>query len=248
MGASPVLPLPSGERAGVRGGCSRWNHLPTSVGAHPVRDRSVTAYLISTTANRGSHASPRSRTGCAPTVDLTASSAMRCAAKRHEPSLNPLCGGEGRTIRPRKGARQDVGHFSSGQEPGRKARPPLTHWLGTAQTAPRGGGSFFWLLFLTPGILPSALRAGFAVRTRSCACVSKQRKVTRIAAAARKPAAGEPDRDHQQSRLRPSIPKCRTCRPPRKTVAHRVRSYSGRLVRCERNEGDGSTAVSNYTS
>jgi len=29
---------------------------------------------------------------------------------------------------------------------------------------------------LTPGILPSALRAGFAVRTRSCACVGQQKK------------------------------------------------------------------------
>ena len=28
----------------------------------------------------------------------------------------------------------------------------------------------------TPGILPSALRAGFAVRTRSCACVGQQKK------------------------------------------------------------------------
>ncbi len=29
---------------------------------------------------------------------------------------------------------------------------------------------------LTPGILPYALRAGFAVRTRSCACVGQQKK------------------------------------------------------------------------
>jgi len=29
---------------------------------------------------------------------------------------------------------------------------------------------------LTPGILPCALRAGFAVRTRSCACVGQQKK------------------------------------------------------------------------
>jgi len=46
-------------------------------------------------------------------------------------------------------------------------------------------GHFFGLLFFTPGILPSALRAGFAVRMRSCACVGRQRKVTRAAAADR---------------------------------------------------------------
>jgi len=63
-----------------------------------------------------------------------------------------------------------------------------------------GGGVAFllalppsrWLLLLTPGILPFALRAGFAVRTRFCACVAKQREVIRVAAAVRKPAAGEP--------------------------------------------------------
>src|SRR6185312_7969481 len=34
---------------------------------------------------------------------------------------------------------------------------------------------------LTPGILPSALRAGFAVRTRSCACVATQRESNSVA-------------------------------------------------------------------
>ena len=46
-------------------------------------------------------------------------------------------------------------------------------------------GHFFVLLFFTPGILPSALRAGFAVRMRSCACVGQQRKVTRLPAGSR---------------------------------------------------------------
>ena len=69
-----------------------------------------------------------------------------CDVPRSGASLHdPLCGGEGWTIRPRRGARQDVGHFSSWQEPGRKARPPLTDWLGNAQTAPRGCLSL-WLL------------------------------------------------------------------------------------------------------
>ena len=40
---------------------------PTSVGAHPVRDRGVAAYLITAIADRDNRASPRSRTGCAPT-------------------------------------------------------------------------------------------------------------------------------------------------------------------------------------
>ena len=100
---------------------------------------------------------------------------------------------------PAEGIGKEADSFSSGQEPRRKARPPLTNWLGEAQTAPSGVLFLLalppsrWLLFFTPGILPSALRAGFAVRTRSCACVGKQRKVTRPPAGGRKPAAGEPD-------------------------------------------------------
>ena len=44
------------------------------------------------------------------------------------------------------------------------------------------------------------VRTAKPVRTRSCACVSKQRKVTRPSAEGRKPAAGEPSRDHQHAR------------------------------------------------
>src|SRR6185312_4157594 len=40
-------------------------------------------------------------------------------------------------------------------------------------------GHFSWLLLLTPGIPPSALRAGCAVRHRSCGGVGQQREVTR---------------------------------------------------------------------
>ncbi len=106
-----------------------------------MRDRSVAMFLclpVATTVNRGNPASPRSRTGCAPTTNCShqrRDAMCRSAARAFK---RPLCGGEGWTIRPRRGARQDVGHFSSGQEPGRKARPPLTDWLGVARPAPRG--------------------------------------------------------------------------------------------------------------
>ncbi len=79
----------------------------------------------------------------------------------------------------------EASHFSSGQEPRRKARNPHAYLEGVARKAPIPGGPFFGLLFFTPGILPSALRAGFAVRTRSCACVGRQRKVTRPSAEGR---------------------------------------------------------------
>ncbi len=42
-----------------------------------------------------------------------------------------------------------------------------------------------WLLLLTPGIPPFALRAGFAVRRSSCGGVGQQREVTRAPAGAR---------------------------------------------------------------
>jgi len=96
----------------------------------------------------------------------------------------PLSGGEGRTIRPRKGAGQDARHFSSGQEPRRKARPTLTD-RPASSAGDATGCPFFGLLFFTPGILPFALRVGFAVRTCSCPCVGKQRKVTRPPAGGR---------------------------------------------------------------
>jgi len=39
----------------------------------------------------------------------------------------------------RRGIGKEADSFSPGQEPRRKARPPLTDWLGKAQTAPSGG-------------------------------------------------------------------------------------------------------------
>ena len=94
----------------------------------------------------------------------------------------------------------DANSFSPGQEPCRKARPPLTNLPGFQPGKRQAGCLFFWLLFLTAGILPSALRADFAVRARSCACVGKQRKVTRPPAGGRKPAAGEHAGDNATTR------------------------------------------------
>ena len=57
--------------------------------------------------------------------------------------------------------------FSRGQEPARKARPRLTDLPGMdARQAPSGVAFLFGYFLFTPGILPSALRASFAVRTR----------------------------------------------------------------------------------
>jgi hypothetical protein len=81
--------------------------------------------------------------------------------------------------------------WRQGRMPCRQTPQPARVPSGQSPEGAASGCSFFWLLFSTPGILPSALRAGFAVRTRSCACVSKQRKVTRPPAGGRKPAAGE---------------------------------------------------------
>jgi hypothetical protein len=79
--------------------------------------------------------------------------------------------------------------------PSSNLRNPHAHLEGVSPQGAPSGWPFSWLLLFTPGILPSALRAGFAVRARSRACVATQREVTRAAAAARKPAAGEPGRD-----------------------------------------------------
>jgi len=49
------------------------------------------------------------------------------------------------------------------------------------------GWPFSLVIFLfTPGILPSALRASFAVRTRFCACVATQRESNSAAVGRRK--------------------------------------------------------------
>jgi len=86
----------------------------------------------------------------------------------------PGAGGEGWSRRPRRGNGQGCPFlFARARRPCRKARPPLTDWLGAAQPAPSGGAFSFGYFSL-----------------------GKQRKVTRAAAAARKPAAGEPGREN----------------------------------------------------
>jgi hypothetical protein len=60
----------------------------------------------------------------------------------------------------------DVGSFSSGQDALSKSPAPAHGLAGhDARQAPSGAFLFGYFLF-TPGILPYALRASFAVRTR----------------------------------------------------------------------------------
>ncbi len=58
-----------------------------------------------------------------------------------------------------------------------KTPPPSREAEGQDARRPRKrGGLSLWLLSLYSGLLPSALRASFAVRTRSYACVATQRE------------------------------------------------------------------------
>ena len=83
----------------------------------------------------------------------------------------PLRGGEGWTKRPAGGIGTDADSFSPGQEPPRKARPPLTDWPASPASAKRGC-SFFWHCHHLGGYFS----------------LGKQRKVTRPPAGGRKPA------------------------------------------------------------
>ena len=95
----------------------------------------------------------------------------------------PLCGGESGSTGRVAGVDGDVGSFSLGQESGRNARPRLTDlppmakaWMPELRQRRSGcpmggkrqaGWPFSLAIFLfTPGILPYALRASFAVRAR----------------------------------------------------------------------------------
>ncbi|PMQ05587.1 hypothetical protein DyAD56_09660 [Dyella sp. AD56] len=77
--------------------------------------------------------------------------AMRCAAKLREPSAfafdprAPCAAVRGGREGP-QGDRQDADPFSPGQEPRRKARPPLTNWPASPASA-KWGCPFFGLLF-----------------------------------------------------------------------------------------------------
>jgi hypothetical protein len=85
----------------------------------------------------------------------------------------------------------DVGSFSHGQESDRKARRRLTDLLPMeGQQAPSGVSFSLGYFSFTPGVLPSALRASFAVRARSCVrrgqaakekCLALRRSVKAVA-------------------------------------------------------------------
>ena len=77
----------------------------------------------------------------------------------------------------------DARHFSPGQDALSKS-PADPHGLAGFTGQSVRGAPFLLVTFdaklipwdFIPGILPSALRAGFAVRTCSCTCVGQQKK------------------------------------------------------------------------
>jgi hypothetical protein len=91
---------------------------PPTEATMPVRSRAQGALLQRTTGF------------LAPRCDVP----LRGTSLHQIPSVAVRGGREG----PAGVSAMDGRHFSSGQEPGRKARPPLTDWLGKAQSAPRG--------------------------------------------------------------------------------------------------------------
>ena len=155
--------------------------LPTSVGAHPVRDRSVAMYLIVRNRDHRRLKQPcQSAVAhwvCSYNGQPAFSSTMRCAALRHEPSSNPLCG-EGRTSRPRRGVCHgwQALFVRAGARPKSPAAP---HGLaGQSPDSAKWGCRFF----------------GHCHHLGGYFSLGKQRKVTRPPAGGRKPAAGEPGR------------------------------------------------------
>jgi len=121
----------------------------------------------------------------------TISSSTRCAAPRHEPSLNPCVAVRGGRSGPQ------------GCPTGRRALFVRAGARSKSPAAPHG------LAGRSPD---SATRGALSFGYFS---LSTQRKVTRPSAEGRKPAAGEPDRD-RPSLFRPSISKCRICTPPQR--------------------------------
>ena len=106
----------------------------------------------------------------------------------------PLCGGEVGTTGP-QGVGRDVDSFSPGQDALSKSPAPphelaghgdgmdaggrtTQEQLSNARQAPSGVSFSLGYFSFTAGILPSALRASFAVHTRSCAYVDKQKRST----------------------------------------------------------------------
>ncbi len=147
------------------------------------------------------------------------SSSMRCAAQRHEPSTNPCVAVRGGRSGPAGVPDTDVGHFSSGQEPGRKARPPLTHWLGRRPGQRHAGCPFFWLLFFEQAKKSDPGRgSGSEARRRRAQSRKTATKTSRT-----------------------TCLKNECCRPARKAVAHWVRFYKEMIAaRRESNPGRGS--------
>ena len=132
------------------------------VGAHPVRDRG--ASITSAVAHW-----VRSYKGRAALCAM-----CRAAARAF---THPLCGGEGWTIRPRRGARQGCRALFV-RAGARSKSPAAPHGLAgrSPDSAMRGALLFGYFL------------------------LGKQEKVTRAAAAVREPAAGEHTATSQQSR------------------------------------------------
>jgi hypothetical protein len=115
------------------------------------------------------------RSGCAPSAGHGEGMDARVEATQEQlpdgPPLypGPLCGGESGSTGRAAGVDRDVDSFSHGQDVRSKSPSPAHGLVGQdARQAPSGVAFFLcWLLIFTPGILPSALRAGFAVRARS---------------------------------------------------------------------------------
>jgi len=87
---------------------------------------------------------------------------------------------------PAGGIGKDADSFSPGQEPRRKARPPLTNWPAKPASAKWGCPSLWHCHHL----------GGYFL-------LGKQEKVTRPPAGGRKPAAGEPGRRHATTEREP---------------------------------------------
>jgi len=126
-------------------------------------------------------------------------------------TFGPPCAAvRGGRIGPAGGIGRDADSFSPGQEPRRKARPPLTNWPAEPASA-KWGCSFFWHCHHLGGYFS----------------LSKQRKVTRPPAGGRKPAAGEPGRQVAIS-LKPKAksqkPKAKSQKPKAKSQKPKAKS------------------------
>ena len=106
---------------------------------------------------------------CCSAVDLAVDLAFLESAGPDGPLFcpGPLCGGEAGTIGRAAGTDRDGGSFSHGQDARSKSPAPAHALAGQEPGKRQAGWPSLWLLSLTPGVLPYALRAGSAVRARS---------------------------------------------------------------------------------